>query len=141
MTKGIFPICVTFLLLSFIGVQCPHFVIGQNESELVIKNNTWSSVRDNISITLTMLPQIPHVDEITRLMFDARDISNSTVVENLNARLTMTDHDGRLYKFENTTFSFDNGQFFTDYIFPDDGEHRVLIQLYQNTTPFSVGSI
>lgn len=50
----------------------------------------------------------------------------------------MTDHDGRLYKFENRSIPIINGQFLVDYIFPDDGEHRVILQFYKNTTPFTV---
>ncbi len=33
-----------------------------------------------------------------------------------------------------------DGQFSVDYIFPDDGEHRIILQLYKNTTPFTVSS-
>lgn len=52
----------------------------------------------------------------------------------------MTDHDGRLYKFENKSIPIINGQFSVDYIFPDDGEHQVILQFYKNTTPFTVSS-
>ncbi len=52
----------------------------------------------------------------------------------------MTDHDRRLYKFENKSISIINGQFFVNYIFPDDGEHRIILQIYKNTTPFAVSS-
>jgi hypothetical protein len=27
-----------------------------------------------------------------------------------------------------------------DYIFPDDGQHKILLQLYKNTIPFTVAS-
>jgi hypothetical protein len=33
-----------------------------------------------------------------------------------------------------------NGQFSVDYIFPDDGEHRIILHLYENMTHFTVSS-
>lgn len=60
--------------------------------------------------------------------------------EKLKAKVTMTDHDGRLYKFENRSIPVINGQFLVDYVFPDDGKHRIILQIYKNDTPFALSS-
>ncbi|MGN6346181.1 MAG: hypothetical protein ACTHKF_05450 [Candidatus Nitrosocosmicus sp.] len=65
-------------------------------------------------------------------------MNNSEYFEDLNARVTVTDHDGRLFKFDNQ-FAKD-GSFSVDYIFHDDGEHRIIFQLYKNNSAFAIGS-
>ena len=67
-------------------------------------------------------------------------IQKNKPYEDLNTRVTITDHDGRLYKFENNLIAATDGQFSVNYTFPDDGEHRIILQLYKNTTPFTVSS-
>lgn len=117
----------------------PGPVFSLNDTNSAIKNNTWISTRDNLVIRLELIPEVPVIDEVTKLIFDARDL-NGSHIDNLNSKVTMTDHDGRLYKFENKSIPITNGQFSVDYIFPDDGEHRVILQFYKNTTPFTVSS-
>ena len=56
----------------------------------------------------------------------------------MSARVTITDHDGRLFKFDRQLAK--DGKFFVDYIFPDDGAHRVIFQLYKNNSAFAIGS-
>jgi hypothetical protein len=58
--------------------------------------------------------------------------------KNLNARVTITDHDGRLFKFDKQLVK--GGKFSVDYIFPDDGEHGIIVQLYKNNSAFAIGS-
>ena len=106
----------------------------------VVKNNSWISEQDNLNISLRLEPQMPIIDEVTRLSFEVRNLSDSTLINNLNTKVTLTDHDGRLYKFENKLIPISGGQFSVDYIFPDDGEHRIILQLYKNTTPFTLSS-
>jgi hypothetical protein len=86
------------------------------------------------------MPIVPVIDETTKILFEVTSLNNSKPFENLNTRVTITDHDGRLYKFENKLLPVIDGQFSVDYIFPDDGEHRIILQLYKNTTPFTVSS-
>ena len=86
------------------------------------------------------MPSLPVIDEATKLLFEVTYLNNSKPYEDLNTRVTITDHDGRLYKFENKLVPVIDGQFSINYIFPDDGEHRIILQLYKNMTPFSVGS-
>ena len=83
---------------------------------------------------------MPIIDQVTRLSFEVRNLNDSSLINNLNTKVTLTDHDGRLYKFENKLIPISGGQFSVDYIFPDDGEHRIILQLYKNTTPFTVSS-
>lgn len=106
----------------------------------VVKNNSWISERDNLNISLRLEPQVPIIDEVTRLSFEVRNLNDSTLINNLNTKVTLTDHDGRLYKFENKLIPISGGQFSVEYIFPDDGEHRIILQLHKNTSPFTVSS-
>jgi hypothetical protein len=106
----------------------------------VVKNNSWISERDNLNISLRLDPQVPLIDQVTSLSFEVRNLNDSTLIDNLNAKATLTDHDGRLYKFENKFIPITGGHFSVDYIFPDDGEHRIILQLYKNMTPFTVSS-
>ncbi|HYG00243.1 MAG TPA: hypothetical protein VD815_09130 [Candidatus Saccharimonadales bacterium] len=46
------------------------------------------------------MPKVSVIDEVTKLLFHIRD-SNGSHIEHLNPKVSMTDQDGRLYKFEN----------------------------------------
>lgn len=80
------------------------------------------------------------MDVITKISFDVRYLNGSKPFEDLNARITITDHEGRLYKFKDKTIPVNNRKFSIIYIFPDDGEHRIILQLYKNTTPFTAST-
>lgn len=80
-----------------------------------------------MNITIKLEPAVPVIDEITKISFDVRDLNGSKPLEDLNARMTITDHDGRLYKFENKIIPVTIGKFSVNYIFPDDGEHRIIL--------------
>ena len=110
------------------------------ETQSIIKNDSWISTRDNLNVTLKLMPSLPVIDETTKLLFEVTYLNNSKPYEDLNTRVTITDHDGRLYKFENKLVPVIDGQFSINYIFPDDGEHRIILQLYKNMTPFTVSS-
>jgi len=133
-------ITVSSFLLIIAFFQYPFQVLSLNNTANIVKNNTWITERDNLNITIKLMPQVPIIDKITKISFEIRNLNNSKSFENMNAKVTMTDHDGRLYKFENKFIPIKNGQFSVDYIFPDDGEHRIILQLYKNITPFTVGS-
>jgi hypothetical protein len=137
-------IIVSFSLFTLLCVFSEYNSIGFSQSETntpsVVKNTSWISERDNLNVTIKLVPTIPIIDEPTELSFKITYLDNSKPYEGLNTRVTITDHDGRLYKFENKLIPITNGQFFVNYIFPDDGEHRIILQLYKNTTPFTVSS-
>jgi len=128
---------ILFIVVLF-NHPCQVFSSIANMS--VIKNNFWISEQDNLNISLKPEPQVPIIDQVTRLSFEVRNLNDSSLINNLNTKVTLTDHDGRLYKFENKLIPISGGQFSVDYIFPDDGEHRIILQLYKNTTPFTVSS-
>jgi hypothetical protein len=106
----------------------------------IVKNDSWISARNNLNITVNLTPTVPIIDEITKLSFKIQSLNDSIPIQDLEAKTTITDHDGRLYKFENKFLPVTNGQFSVDYIFPDHGEHRIILQLYENMTPFTVSS-
>ena len=93
-----------------------------------------------MNVTMQLNPDIPIIDQKTKIAFEIGKLNSSISdsLDNLNARVTITDHDGRLFKFNSQPVS--NGKFSVDYIFPDDGQHRVILQLYKNTTAFALGS-
>ncbi len=133
-------IVISFFFLSLlVTIQSSAKVFSLNDTNNVIKNSTWISIRDDLAATLELVPKVPIIDETTKLLFEVRNL-NGSHPDNLNAKVTMTDHDRRLYKFENKSIPIINGQFFVYYIFPDDGEHRIILQLYKNTTPFAVST-
>lgn len=118
----------------------PSYVFSSISNSSVVKGSPWISERDNLNISLKLEPPVPIIDKVTKLYFEVRNLNDSELIENLNTRVTLTDHDGRLYKFENNLIPVMEGRFTVDYIFPDDGEHRIILQLYKNTTPFTVSS-
>src|SRR5689334_22851179 len=129
---------ISLLLIIIALYSYPFQVFSLTTDTLVVKNSIWISERDNLNISLKLEPQIPLVDETTKLFFEVRNLSDSTLISNLNTKVTITDHDGRLFKFENKLIPISGGHFSISYIFPDDGEHRIILQLYKNTTGFAV---
>src|SRR5215207_1886000 len=135
--KVIIAISLFFLIVNLIKYPFPVF--SQNEVNSIISNNTWISKRDNLNITMKVVPEIPVIDEKTKISFEIRKLNDSKLVEeDLSARVTITDHDGRLFKFNNQYMPVSNGKISVEYIFPDDGEHRVILQLYRNESAFAV---
>lgn len=114
------------------------FSQSANYNDQENKINTWISKQNNLNITMNLNPKIPVVDEKTKITFDVRKLNSSDFFDNLNARVTITDHDGRLFKFGNQPVI--NGKFSVEYIFPDDGQHKIILQLYKNTTAFTLAS-
>lgn len=76
----------------------------------------------------------------TILNFDIKKINGTNPLNGLTAKLTITDQDGRLYKFNIELFSITNGKFSVDYFFQSDGDNKIIVQLYNNTTPMTIGS-
>ena len=104
-----------------------------------IANETWLSKRDNLNITINLNPKIPIIDEWTLIQFEVRKLDSGDLVnDTLSSNVTITDHDGRLFKFPEQIIA--NGKFSVDYIFPDDGQHRIILQFYKNSTAFTVAS-
>lgn len=105
----------------------------------IIANETWASKRDNLKITIELDPKIPMIDEWTKILFEVSRLDSGELVNgNLKTNTTLTDHDGRLYKFPEQVIA--DGKFSVDYIFPDDGQHKIILQLYKDSTAFTVAS-
>lgn len=126
--------------LAFVLSEYSFNRFSQEKPASIVKNANWISERYNLNITLKLVPAGPIIDETTELLFKVTYLNNSKPFEDLNTRVTITDHDGRLYKFENKLMPVIDGHFSVNYIFPDDGDHRIIAQLYKNTTPITVSS-
>lgn len=120
--------------------QLSFLVYPQSENIGVVKNDTWVSKQDNLNVTISLQPKVPVIDEKTKIFFEIRKLNDSSLFENLSGRVTLTDHDGRLYKFNNLNIPISGGKLSMEYIFPDDGEHRVILQIYKNESAFSISS-
>lgn len=133
---------IAVLLIGFSSTIVKSMSQGasQNKPRDPIVNSTWISKRDNINTSLSLNPKIPIVDQKTTLNFEVKLINSSKHVNGLTAKLTLTDQDGRLYKFNNEVFPISNGKFSVDYFFPTDGDNKVIFRLFNNTTPMTVGS-
>jgi hypothetical protein len=140
MNWNLLVILVSLFSILVVYPECSSIAFSQNETIPVVKNDSWISARDNLNIAIKLDPTVPVIDEITKILFKVTQLNNSKPYEDLSSRVTITDHDGRLYKFENKLIPIIDGQFSVNYIFPDDGEHRVILQLYKNMTPFTVSS-
>ena len=130
------------MLLILNYAKFPNFVFSQNNKINVnpIVNSTWISKRDNLDITMSLTPQMPIIDQATKINFEVKKLDNQGFLNNASAKITITDQDGRLYKFENKFFPIINGYVSVGYLFPVEGEHEVILQLYYNSMPFTVSS-
>ncbi|WP_144730288.1 hypothetical protein [Candidatus Nitrosocosmicus arcticus] len=136
----IFSLFFNILALSIFVPKSQYLAYSQPGNNSSTSSNVWTSERNNLNITMTLMPQVPIIDQKIKILFDVRTLNDSSEFEGLKAKVTLTDHDSRLYKFENKIIPIYDGKFSVEYIFPDDGQHRILLQLYKNTTPFTVGS-
>ena len=108
------------MLLILDYAKFPNFVFSQNNKINVnpIVNSTWISKRDNLNITISLTPQMPIIDQTTKINFEVKKLDNQGFLNNASAKITITDQDGRLYKFENKFFPLINGKVSVDYLFP-----------------------
>ena len=129
---------------SFYFTNANNLVFAQSEltntfPASTIANETWLSKRDNLNITIKIDPKVPVIDEWTLIQFEVRNLDSGDLVnDTLTSNVTLTDHDGRLFKFPEQMIS--NGKFSIEYIFPDDGHHRIILQFYKDSTAFTVAS-
>jgi len=139
-SKLTLTILVMLLILNY--AKFPNFVFSQNNKINVnpIVNSTWISKRDNLNITMSLTPPMPIIDQTTKINIEVKKLDNQSFLNNASAKITITDQDGRLYKFENKFFPIINGKVSMDYLFPVEGEHEVILRLYNNSMPFTVSS-
>lgn len=130
--------CSSFTLESFSQKPLNNINTANSNNNVDIAN--WISAQNDLNVTMILEPKIPIIDEMTSISFNVGKLNSSDIYKDLNARVTITDHDGRLFKFNNQYFPITNGKLSVTYIFPDDGVHRIILQLYKNTNPFAMGS-
>ena len=73
----------------------PSYVFSSIYNSSVVKGSPWISERDNLNISLKLEPPVPIIDKVTKLYFEVRNLNDSELIENLNTRVTLADHDGR----------------------------------------------
>ena len=138
-SKLTLTILIMLLILNY--TKFPNFVFSQNNKIVnPIVNSTWISKRDNLNITMSLIPQMPIIDQTTKINFEVKKLDNLGLLGNASAKITITDQDGRLYKFDNKFFPILDGNVSAEYLFPVEGEHKVILQLYNNSRPFTVSS-
>ena len=113
---------------------------SNNISTKILVNDTWTSKRDNLSIIIKLEPATPIIDQWTKMHFEIKELGSGNLVEKdtLTVNATISDHDGRLFKFPEQQVI--DGRFNISYIFPDDGQHRIILQLYKNNTALTVAA-
>ncbi len=133
------------LLISFNNINA-FITINSSFSQVsskqnIDKVNSWISKKDNLNITVTLDPKIPIVDKSTKISFEVKKLNNSinTNFANLTAKVTMADSDGRIFKFGQQNIT--DNKFLVNYIFPNNGTDRIILQIYKNEIPFAIGSI
>lgn len=114
--------------------------VNQNTPRDPIQNSTWISKRDSLNMSLSLEPKIPIIDQKTTFNLDVKKINDTNPLNGLNAKLTITDQDGRIYKFNNKIFPITNGKLSVDYFFPTEGDNKLIVQLYNDTHPMTIGS-
>ena len=136
---------ITIVGLSFDMPGSHHLALTQSDTnktikEPVIANENWTSKRDNLSLNIKLEPNVPVIDKWTRMDFELHNYAGGgeLVKGNFTVNATITDHDGRLFKFPEKTI--EDGRFSLEYIFPDDGQHKVILQLYNNSRAITVAS-
>lgn len=137
----IVSISLILLIINLNFLYYTSIVLSQSQNKDSYNNNrtnTWISKQNNLNITMNLQPSIPIIDQKTKISFEIKKIDNSSLYENLNAKATITDQDGRLFKFNNQPVL--NGKFSIEYIFPDAGHHTIILQLYKNGSAFAIGS-
>jgi len=122
-------IVISFTILSFIDNN-QFFVfahINGSKIQEITDNN------DGIKILFTYEPEKPIIDTFTKLYFSVQDVEGNHI-KNVKASVTVTNGQ-RLFKFQNITVT--NGDFYVEYIFPDDGTHQVITRIDTKTTIIS----
>lgn len=143
-TLSIFVILIIPILysstLTSMYTQLNAIGYNSNNTSSVLETDKWISKRDNLTIKIKLEPIIPIIDQWTQIHFEVRNLDSGKLIDkdDLTANVTITDHDGRLYKFQEQRIV--NGTFNLQYIFPDDGQHRIILQIYENSIPFTLAS-
>lgn len=86
--------------------------------------------KDGIKILFVYEPEKPIIDTFTKLYFSVQDLKGNHI-KNIKASVIVTNGQ-RLFKFQNIPAT--DGDFYVEYIFPDDGTHQVITRIDTKTT-------
>jgi hypothetical protein len=79
---------------------------------------TAGQANEMILYTIKLVPSVSIIDETTSILFDVLHLTSPSpkLFEDLSTRVTITDHDGLLFKFDNTLIPITAGRFSLNYI-------------------------
>ena len=98
-----------------------------------INGSKMQEITDNkkdIKILFVYEPEKPIIDTFTKLYFSVQDLEGNHI-KNIKASVIATNGQ-RLFKFQNITVV--DGDFFVEYIFPDDGTRQVITRIDTKTS-------
>ena len=120
-------ICIITLLAIFSFVEHNQFYafghLNGSRVQEITDNN------DGIKIQFTYEPEKPIIDTFTKLYFSVQDLEGNHF-KDVKASVVVTNGQ-RLFKFQNITVT--DGDFYVEYIFPDDGTHQVITRIDTKT--------
>jgi len=124
-----------FLYIDIIMLLVIFFFVDNNQLYVFahINGSKIQEITDNndgIKILFTYEPEKPIIDTFTKLYFSVQDLEGNHI-KDVKASVIVTNGQ-RLFKFQNLTATA--GDFYVEYIFPDDGTHQVITRIDTKTT-------
>lgn len=123
-----FSLLLSICIIIFFFVDNNQFYVFAHINGSKIQEITDNN--EGIKILFTYEPEKPIIDSFTKLSFSIQDLEGNHI-KNVKASVTVTNGQ-RLFKFQNITAI--NGDFYVEYIFPDDGTHQVITRIDTKTT-------
>ena len=121
-------ICIITLLVIFFFVDNNQLYVFAHINGSKIQEITDNN--DGIKILFTYEPEKPIIDTFTKLYFSVQDLEGNHF-KDVKASVVVTNGQ-RLFKFQNITVT--DGDFYVEYIFPDDGTHQVITRIDTKTS-------
>ncbi len=134
MIKSALIIMVLVLIINFSIFVSTHQITYSQNSQNNNSGNiySWVSKRDNLNITMQFEPKNPVIYYQTKILFKINNLNGSEYVKNITAIVTILDSEGGLYKFGKQKVI--DGKTFINYIFPNSGKNKIILQLYENNS-------
>lgn len=140
MIKSESIILVLVLIINFSIFTNNYHIVYSLYSENNTSNNVYSSINksDSLNISMRFEPAIPKIYQQTKILFQVNQLNGSAYHKNLTATVTILDKEGGLYKFGN--LKMHDGKFFINYIFQNNLQNKIIVQLYNNNSGFALTS-
>ena len=140
MIKSALIIMVLVLIINFSIFVSTHQITYSQNSQNNNSGNiySWVSKRDNLNITMQFEPKNPVIYYQTKILFKINNLNGSEYVKNITAIVTILDSEGGLYKFGKQKVI--DGKTFINYIFPNSGKNKIILQLYENNSGLALAS-